>query len=162
MFEIEYGVRAITYQAEVDKHITEIRESIQLEKHDLDSHWGEILCPCVWKPAASLQRALLIGVGVAFFQQATGNEAAVYYTPVVFAQAGLGDAKVFLGLIFVGLTKCGFILVSTFLLDKVGRRPLLLTSAVLMTFALAGLAINYAMGRHPVATILMQCVFCGT
>lgn len=98
---------------------------------------------------------------VCFIYVTTGNEAAVYWTPKVFAEAGLDKNWVFLGTVFVGLAKVGFIFVSTFLLDKVGRRPLILTSAILMTFSVLLLAILFYLGRPPALTVIAQALFCG-
>ena len=47
---------------------------------------SELLCP-----PPSVRLLLLAGLGNAFFQQATGVEAAVYYTPEVLETAGFTD-----------------------------------------------------------------------
>ncbi|CAD6217468.1 unnamed protein product [Miscanthus lutarioriparius] len=93
----------------------------------------------VWKalifsPTPVIRRILLSGVGLHFFQQASGSDSVVLYSPSVFKSAGItGDNKL------LGVTKTLFILVATFLLDRVGRRPLLLTSAGGMIISLIGL-----------------------
>jgi MFS family permease len=68
----------------------------------------------------------------------------VYYSPVVFSHAGIsGRSGVLLATILVGLSKTLFILVATVYLDRLGRRPLLLTSAIGMTFSLLALAVGF-------------------
>ena len=63
------------------------------------------------------------------FLQSTGIDAAVYYSPVVFRAIGLQSTRALLGAtLAMGTTKVAFIVVSSFLLDHFGRRPLLLAS----------------------------------
>ncbi|EFJ26652.1 hypothetical protein SELMODRAFT_148545 [Selaginella moellendorffii] len=102
----------------------------------------------VWKqlllPSAPVRRMLLVSLGIHFFQQASGVDALVYYSPTVFAQAGMKSRTSVLGMtIAVGLTKTLFILVATIYLDTVGRRPLLLASATGMTISLTTVAVTF-------------------
>lgn len=101
--------------------------------------WKELL----W-PTSPVRRMLIVALGVQFFQQASGIDATVYYSPVVFNHAGIsGKSGVLLATIAVGLTKTLFILVATIWLDRLGRRPLLLTSSIGMTVSLSVLAIGF-------------------
>lgn len=101
--------------------------------------WRELL-----RPTAPVRRMLVVALGVQFFQQASGIDATVYYSPVVFSHAGIsGRSGVLLATILVGLSKTLFILVATVYLDRLGRRPLLLTSAIGMTFSLLALAVGF-------------------
>ncbi|XP_024532485.1 putative polyol transporter 1 [Selaginella moellendorffii] len=102
----------------------------------------------VWKqlllPSAPVRRMLLVSLGIHFFQQASGVDALVYYSPTVFAQAGMKSRTSVLGMtIAVGLTKTLTILVATIWLDSLGRRPLLLASATGMTLALTTVAVTF-------------------
>ena len=87
---------------------------------------------------------LILSLGVQFFQQATGIDAMVYYSPMVFNWAGVsGTSALLLATIAVGFSKTVFILVATIWLDRLGRRPLLLTSAVGNTVSLLTLAVGF-------------------
>lgn len=102
--------------------------------------WLELL-----RPTASVRRMLIITFGIQFFQQASGIDATVYYSPVVFKEAGIHSQDgLLVATIAVGFAKTGFILVATFLIDRVGRRPLLLTSALGMTASLIALALGFS------------------
>ncbi|KQK15521.1 polyol transporter 5 [Brachypodium distachyon] len=109
--------------------------------------WKELLL----SPSPAMRRILLAALGIHFFQQATGSDSVVLYSPRVFKSAGIADDDHLLGVTCaVGVTKTLFILVATFLLDRVGRRPLLLTSTAGMLVALVGLATGLTVvGRHP-------------
>ncbi|XP_020105058.1 polyol transporter 5-like [Ananas comosus] len=107
--------------------------------------WQELLV----RPTAPVRRILVSAVGMHFFQQASGIDSVVLYSPRVFEKAGIADKTELLGTtVAVGLVKTLFILVATFLLDRVGRRPLLLSSAAGMVASLAGLGIGLTVISH--------------
>ncbi|WP_088341681.1 sugar porter family MFS transporter [Robiginitalea sediminis] len=89
---------------------------------------------------------MIIAMGIAFFQQITGINAIFYYAPTIFEQAGGSTDSSFLQAIVVGLTNLVFTLVAIWLIDKLGRKPLLLIGTTCMTIALllATLAFNNA------------------
>lgn len=100
----------------------------------------------VWKelfvhPTPTVRHILLAGVGIHFFQQCSGIDAVVLYSPEIFEKAGItSKSDKLLATVAVGFSKTIFILVATFLLDRVGRRPLLLSSVGGMIASLATLA----------------------
>lgn len=79
---------------------------------------------------------MIIALGIAFFQQITGINAIFYYAPTIFEQAGGNTDSSFLQAIVVGLTNLVFTLVAIWLIDKLGRKPLLLIGTASMTIAL--------------------------
>ncbi|KAK3125515.1 hypothetical protein QOZ80_7BG0606000 [Eleusine coracana subsp. coracana] len=107
--------------------------------------WKEL----IFSPTPAMRRILLSGIGIHFFQQASGIDAVVLYSPRVFKAAGIvGDNKVLGTTCAVGVTKTLFILVATFLLDRVGRRPLLLTSVAGMILSLVCLGMGLTVVGH--------------
>ncbi|GMH13429.1 hypothetical protein Nepgr_015270 [Nepenthes gracilis] len=99
----------------------------------------------VWKdlfirPSPAVRRILIAGIGIHFFQQSSGIDAVVLYSPRIFQKAGINSVNLrLLATVAVGFVKTMFILVATFFLDRVGRRPLLLSSVGGMIFSLAAL-----------------------
>lgn len=89
---------------------------------------------------------MIIALGIAFFQQITGINAIFYYAPTIFEQAGGSTDSSFLQAIVVGLTNLVFTLVAIWLIDRLGRKPLLLIGTSFMTIALvlATMAFNNA------------------
>lgn len=79
---------------------------------------------------------MIIAFGIAFFQQITGINAIFYYAPTIFEQAGGSTDSSFLQAIVVGLTNLVFTIVAIWLIDKLGRKPLLLIGTFSMTIAL--------------------------
>ncbi|CAA7053022.1 unnamed protein product [Microthlaspi erraticum] len=99
--------------------------------------WKELLI----RPTPAVRRVMIAALGIHFFQQASGIDAVVLFSPRIFKTAGLeSDHQQLLATVAVGVVKTSFILVATFLLDRIGRRPLLLTSVAGMVLSLATLA----------------------
>ncbi len=92
---------------------------------------------------------LLFGFGIAFFQQATGINAIFYYLPTIFAQAGGGLSTAFGQSVFVGLVNLGMTFVAIWLIDRLGRRPLLLVGLTGMTAALLTISWAFNSGAPP-------------
>lgn len=93
-----------------------------------------------------MRTIIIIALGIAFFQQITGINAIFYYAPTIFEQAGGSTDSSFLQAIVVGLTNLAFTLVAIRLIDKLGRKPLLIIGTATMAIALsmATLAFNNA------------------
>ncbi|CAA0807592.1 Polyol transporter 5 [Striga hermonthica] len=94
-----------------------------------DNHGGGVWRDLLIRPTPAVRHILLCGIGIHFFQQASGIDTVVLYSPEIFKRAGVTqDRDQLLATMAVGFVKTIFILVATFLLDKIGRRPLLLSS----------------------------------
>ncbi len=86
----------------------------------------------LFRPAMKL--VLTIGIAVAILQQITGINAVFFYAPLIFEQSGIGTDASFMQAVLVGIVNLGFTVVAIALIDKLGRRPLLI-------FGLAGIAV---------------------
>jgi SP family galactose:H+ symporter-like MFS transporter len=90
-----------------------------------------------------LRMALIVGVGLAIFQQITGINTVIYYAPTIFEFAGFKTAGFsILATAGVGLVNVGFTVLAVRLMDRVGRRRLLLVGVAgqIMGLAILGLA----------------------
>jgi sugar porter (SP) family MFS transporter len=83
-----------------------------------------------------LRKVMIFGLGIAFFQQATGINAIFYYLPTIFAHAGGELSSAFGQSIFVGLVNVGMTIVAIWLIDRLGRKPLLCVGIVGMAVSL--------------------------
>lgn len=111
------------------------------------------------------RRALLIGAGTAFFQQANGSEAAVYYVPQVLRAAGVkSEHSQLQAAALVGVCKTICIVVGQFSVDVYGRRVMLLSSVGAVTGSLALLSwclgnVGNAGGATAGITLAALCLF---
>ncbi|MBV4412844.1 sugar porter family MFS transporter [Enterobacteriaceae bacterium YMB-R22] len=108
------------------------REQLEAIKHTLQnentSRLRELFSP-------RLRRALIIGFCVALFQQITGINAIFYYAPEIFKTAGMNISGAMSFTVLIGMTLVIATLVSMWVIDKVGRRSLLI-------FGSAGMAVT--------------------
>ncbi|MBK8857102.1 MAG: sugar porter family MFS transporter [Opitutaceae bacterium] len=116
-----------------------------------------------------LRRALLVGVMLAVFGQLSGVNIVVYYGPKILMAAGFQDAAALLGQVGFGLINFVFTLVALVVIDRWGRRPLLLGGMVVVTASLVVIGALFLAGDAGTAvskTIglwigLMICVYTG-
>lgn len=79
---------------------------------------------------------MLMALTIAFFQQITGINAVFYYLPTIFSQAGGGTNAAFKQAVIVGLVNLGMTFVAIWLIDRLGRKPLLLLGTAGMALSL--------------------------
>ncbi|XP_031267030.1 polyol transporter 5-like [Pistacia vera] len=107
--------------------------------------WRELLL----HPTPAVRHYLICAIGIHFFQQSSGMNAVVLYSPRIFEKARItSDNLKLLAAVAVRFLKILFILVATFLLDRIGRRPLLLSSVASMILSLATLRFSLTVIDH--------------
>lgn len=109
---------------------------------DVESEYQEIVAACeqakqVKHPFRNLAKAasippLLIAILLQIFQQFTGINAIMFYAPVLFQTMGFKTDGSLLSSVITGLVNVGSTFVSIYLVDKVGRRKLLLQACCQM------------------------------
>jgi SP family arabinose:H+ symporter-like MFS transporter len=87
-----------------------------------------------------MRLVLTIGLTVAVLQQITGINSVFFYAPMIFEQSGIGTDAAFMQAILVGLTNLVFTLIAMALIDKVGRKPLLVFGVAGIVFFMMLLA----------------------
>jgi len=120
----------------VTKEVKEIEETLLLEN---EGKWSDLLDP-------RLRSALIIGIGLAAFQQFTGINTVIYYAPTILQFAGLQQATVAItATVGIGLVNVLLTIVSILLIDRIGRRPLLIIGIIGMIISLGILGIAFAL-----------------
>jgi sugar porter (SP) family MFS transporter len=115
--------------ADVTGELNELRTDIAREGQ-LHADWIELFSPRLRVP-------LVIGVGLAMFQQITGINTVIYFAPEIFQSAGLSSAATsILATAGVGAVNVIMTIVSIRLIDRLGRRQLLFWSLGGMTVTL--------------------------
>ncbi|GMN45324.1 hypothetical protein TIFTF001_014506 [Ficus carica] len=75
---------------------------------------------------------LVMSIAIPFFQQVTGINIIAFYAPVLFQSVGFGSDSALIASIILGLVNLCSILVSTFVVDRSGRRFLFLAGGIQM------------------------------
>lgn len=93
-----------------------------------------------------LRLALIVGVGLAIFQQFVGINTIIYYSPTIFGFVGFSShTAAILATSVVGVVNVVFTIVACLLVDRVGRRPLLLWGTSGMIISLLILSLIFAL-----------------
>ena len=97
----------------------------------------------MWTPTRPLfsfgAKVLFVGIMLSVFQQFIGINAVLYYGPLMFKNAGFTTNVSLLQTIVVGIALVVFTLVALVTVDRWGRKPLLITGAVIMAVAMFAL-----------------------
>ena len=73
---------------------------------------------------------ILLAFLIAFFNQLSGINAFLYYSPRIFEAAGLQESAALLSSIGIGITNLTFTLLGLYLIDKIGRRLLMIIGSI--------------------------------
>ncbi|MBN2411774.1 sugar porter family MFS transporter [candidate division KSB1 bacterium] len=114
--------------------INEIRETLARETGSVKQ---------LFQPG--LRIALVIGVVLAILQQVTGINAVMYYAPRIFESVGFERSSAILQSVIIGFVNMLLTLVAILVVDKLGRKPLLLTASAGMgiSFVLTAIAFEF-------------------
>ncbi len=124
----------------------------RLGEEDVDGELAAIRASLADRPGHAQERLfrhphwrpVLLCFAVAVFNQLTGINAILYYTPEIFSKAGVGAEASLLQSILIGGTLVVFTIVAMFIIDRFGRRILLLIGSVGMTACLTLVAGAFA------------------
>jgi sugar porter (SP) family MFS transporter len=126
-------LKRIRGQTNVQNELKAIEESMRVKQKGYRGLFTKVLRP-----------VLIIGIGLAIIQQVTGINTILYYAPTIFVMTGFeSNTAAILSSISVGITFVLFTVLSIFLVDRIGRRPLLLWGLAGMCVGLVLLAISF-------------------
>lgn len=89
---------------------------------------------------------LILAFLIAMFNQLSGINAFLYYAPRIFEEAGLGESTALLSSIGIGVTNLIFTLIGVFLIDKLGRKTLMIVGSFGYIISLSLVAIAFFLG----------------
>ncbi|NGM82871.1 sugar porter family MFS transporter [Paenibacillus sp. 7124] len=105
----------------------------------------------------ALRIVLIVGIITAMLQQVTGINAVMYYAPEIFRQTGAGTSGSLTQTIMVGLVNLIFTALSLWLVDKLGRKLLLLVGSIFMTISLTIIGFAFYTGQTS-GPIVLICI----
>jgi len=122
---------------DVERAIRDMREAIEVDQ--LSSQKGALrgdrfgLKPIVW-----------IGIILSIFQQFVGINVIFYYSTTLWKSVGFEESDSFMISVITSVTNIAVTFVAIALVDRVGRRPILLFGSAGMTLSLATMAIAFS------------------
>lgn len=134
--------------ADADAVLREVKESIAAEARLGRASWRVLLHP-------SLRLVMTIGIVVGILQQVSGINAVFFYAPMIFERSGIGANAAFMQAALVGLVNLVFTVVAMAVIDRFGRRPLLVfgLSGIAACMLLLAWAFGAGDGAHPALTL---------
>jgi sugar porter (SP) family MFS transporter len=136
---------------DVSAEIADIQKSLQIRQ----TSFREIFSPWVLP-------VLFLGAMMGLIQQVTGINTIIYYAPTIFQLAGFQDASSsILATVGIGVVNVLATVAAIFFLDRIGRRPLLLTGLAGMGLTLATLSLAFYIGADSpmLRWVAMGCTF---
>ncbi len=125
------------------REIAEIQGTLRQEQ----GRWGELF-------TTGYRRALIIGSALSVFAQFSGINAVMYYAPEIFKAAGSGTDSAFLQTVIVGAVNLTFTFVAIWLVDKAGRKPLLVAGSLVQVVCLGSVGYLFESGTTGLPVLL--------
>ena len=108
-------LNVVAGEANADHELQEVKKSLAEKRTSLK----ELLHP-------SLRRVLIVGILFSLFAHITGIDTIIYYGPIIFLESGFKTDSALLASVMIGITNLIFTFVGMAMVDKAGRRFLLL------------------------------------
>jgi sugar porter (SP) family MFS transporter len=124
-------------EKDYERELQEIVTSIDVEHHQHDSLFTR-----------QYRLPVFLAVTIGMFNQLAGINAILYYLNQIFADAGFSKVSADLQSVAIGATNLVFTMIAMTLIDRVGRKILLLIGAVGTASCLAGVAAIFLTYQH--------------
>lgn len=128
-----------TGSPDVNLKIQQIRDSLESERRE---SLRDIL-----GPAFGLKPIVWVGILLSVFQQFVGINVIFYYSTTLWRSVGFDESSALLTSVITSVTNILVTIVAILLVDRVGRRRLLLAGSVLMAVALGAMAVAFSFAR---------------
>jgi sugar porter (SP) family MFS transporter len=132
----EDDARAVLARTHSDDEVEqEIREIRKVEQSEERTGLRELRAP--W-----LRPALMVAIGLAVFQQFIGINTIIYFAPTTLTNVGYGDEAAIYANIVIGVLNVAMTLLAIRLVDRLGRKPLLVAGLAGMVLSLTVLGVS--------------------
>lgn len=123
--EARQTLRKLLPETAIEPHIGEMQESLR-KSSESQSVWNQLAEIF----SRRMRLTFIIALSIAIAQQSSGINAILFYAQTVFKQLGIGADAAFQSAIWIGLTSVVFTVLGLLLVDKLGRRPLIIWGLV--------------------------------
>ena len=126
----------VSGKAQAEEDLGAVQESLDAEAHLEKGSIKDLFLP-------AMRLVLTIGIVIAILQQITGINSVFFYAPMIFEQSGIGKDASFMQAVLVGIVNLVATVVAIALIDKLGRRPLLISGLVIIASSMLLLAYSF-------------------
>ncbi|PVD24679.1 hypothetical protein C0Q70_15164 [Pomacea canaliculata] len=133
---------AVRGTKDVEEEMADMRESCEEDKRETNNSSYPTIVLMLKSPR--MRRALIVGCGLQFFQQVSGINTVMYYSASIIKMAGVNNQHlaIWLAAMTAGINFV-FTLVGVWLVERIGRKRLLLCSLAGVILSLALLAVGF-------------------
>jgi sugar porter (SP) family MFS transporter len=122
-----------------EQEVQEIAETVHMRR---DRHREPLF-------QARYRKPIILAISIGMFNQFSGINAILYYLNDIFERAGYSKISSDMQAVAIGFTNLIFTLIAMSIIDRLGRKKLLLAGAIGTAVCLAGVAAIFATGSHP-------------
>jgi len=131
----------VSGQSQAEEDLGAVQKSLDDEAHLEKGSIKELFLP-------AMRLVLTIGIVIAILQQITGINSVFFYAPMIFEQSGIGKDASFMQAVLVGIVNLVATVVAIALIDKLGRRPLLISGLVIIASSMLLLAYSFSSATY--------------
>ncbi|MEU2069278.1 sugar porter family MFS transporter [Streptomyces anulatus] len=153
------GIASVTDEATADELVARAQHRIAAEREKQKRNAGapdqgprKLLTP-------DLRPALVVGLTLAVVQQFGGINTIIYYAPTIIQQTGLNASNSIFYSVFIGVINLVMTLIAIRLVDRAGRRVMVLVSLALMAVSIFMLGLAFVVGMNSVLTLLFMVIY---
>jgi sugar porter (SP) family MFS transporter len=126
----------VSGKAQAESDLEAVQESLVVEANQEKGTLKELFLP-------AMRLVLTIGIVIAILQQITGINSVFFYAPMIFEQSGIGTDAAFMQAVLVGIINLVATIVAIMLIDRLGRRPLMISGLVIIATSMLLLAYSF-------------------
>jgi MFS transporter, SP family, xylose:H+ symportor len=127
--------------------VANIKKTLQLDA-GMEASWREL-----WLPG--IRKIVLIGIALAVLQQWTGINILFNYAAEIYRSAGYGANDIFLNIVITGAINLIFTVFAMLIVDRVGRRPMMMFGCLGIGLSHLFSGIAYRAGWHGSAVLVL-------
>ncbi|MFJ4967568.1 sugar porter family MFS transporter [Streptomyces sp. NPDC088755] len=153
------GIASVTDEAAADTLVARAQQRIaeEREKAERNSRTADRGAKKLFTP--DVRPALVVGLTLAAVQQFGGINTIIYYAPTIIQQTGLNASNSIFYSVFIGVINLLMTLVAIRLVDRAGRRIMVLVSLALMAVSIFMLGLAFVVDMSSVLTLLFMVIY---
>ncbi|NED87984.1 sugar porter family MFS transporter [Streptomyces sp. SID11233] len=153
------GIASVTDEATADTLVARAQERIAEEREKREKNSGTAGTGTRRLFAPDVRPALAVGLTLAAVQQFGGINTIIYYAPTIIQQTGLNASNSIFYSVFIGAINLVMTLAAIRLVDRAGRRIMVLVSLALMAVSIFMLGLAFVVGMSSVLTLLFMVIY---